>query len=66
MDMNVIKLQMMLTHSSARPHQDFSHFEAGFQGVLLVGCREGGTMLEVLQEPLQNPLRIGISQCSQT
>lgn len=46
-NMNVSKQQMMLTHSPARPHQDFSHFEAGFQGVLLVGCWEGGTMLEV-------------------
>lgn len=55
-----------LTHCSAGPHQDLSHFQPGLQGVLLVGCREGGTMLEVFEESFQDPLWVGISQSCQT
>ena len=57
---------MMLTHSSARPHQNFSDLEPGLQGVLLVGFREGGTMLKLFYEFFQDFLWVGISQCSQT
>lgn len=42
---------MILTHSSASPHQDFSNFEADLNGVVLVRCGKGGSMLKVLQKP---------------
>lgn len=56
----------MLTHGPARPHQDLPHLQPGLQRALLVERRERGSEPEISQEPLQDPVGVGLSQNSQT